>query len=185
MKTWKKYNTFTKKEYINLFEKNKKYTDFNILWIYRSLLENTKISIEEKIEIKNLYNTVFWKTYNFLQVKDPNTYLKIELLWKSYTVADENQLFLNIQKNQEKILKDKKIKHRNFWDYSKHNCAVKWCPLDWLMIKQWSWFSENSMCFNSDNRIFYWRNNWFKSKIYKKERKNKKIIKEELKNLNY
>jgi len=47
-------------------------------------------------------------------------------------------------------LEDKKIKHRNFGEYSKHNCGYDFCPLNGIMIKQGSGFAEHSMYFNSD-----------------------------------
>ena len=41
------------------------------------------------------------------------------------TIADERQFWSEIRKSQEKILKDKKINHRNFGVYSKHICGYE------------------------------------------------------------
>ncbi|VAW11216.1 hypothetical protein MNBD_BACTEROID03-2545, partial [hydrothermal vent metagenome] len=62
-----------------------------------------------------------------MQLKDPQTYFSVITLGKKLTVADERQIWNDIILNQEKILKEKRIKHRNFGDYSKHNCGDKNC----------------------------------------------------------
>jgi hypothetical protein len=64
----------------------------------------------------------------------------IENLWRKIFIA------------QEKILKDKRIKHRNFGEYSKHNCGYDTCPMNGIMIKQGSLFAEYEMCVGSVNK---------------------------------
>lgn len=184
MKIWKKFNTCTFQEYKDIFEYHKEYEDFNILWIYRSLLENQWLSVQEKIEVKELYNTEFWKTYHFLQVKDPITYFHLELFGKKYTKSDADQLYNNIQKNQQKILKDKKIKHRNFGTYSKHLCWIEGCPMDGMMIQYWWYWAEYNMQFEGDKHwVFHKSWKHVKSDNNKKERKAKKYVKEVLQDI--
>lgn len=178
------YNTYSKEKYLELFNGCKKNKEFNTLWFYRSILENENLSTEEKIEIRDLFNSLFYKRYEFLQVKDPETYMSLELLWKNYTVADKEKIWDEIKINQQKILKEKKIKHRNFGNYSRHNCWYKDCPFHWIMIKQEWGFEECTMHFDTDSCI--WSVSLgFKSKLNRKERKHKNLLKEELKDLDY
>ena len=150
MKIGKPFNHFTKQEYLKTIPNHKQYSDFNTLGLYRSLLENEKLSLEEKLEIRDFANEHFQKTFDFLQLKDPQTYFEVSTLGKKLTRGDELNLWRIIRENQEKILKDKKIKHRNFGTYSKHDCGYDTCPYNGLMIKQGSHLAESSMCFATD-----------------------------------
>ena len=67
------------------------------------------------------------------------------------TKADERQLWQNVSINQEQILKDKKIKHRNFGNYSKHDCGYDDCPYNGVMIRQGGFLTESTIRFDSDN----------------------------------
>jgi len=154
MKIGQKFNTFTFKEYFFYMDNYEKYTDFNTLGLYRSIIENKKLSLSEKIEVAEYAHKTFLKAFEFLQLQDPNTYFKITTLGQELTQADETQIWKNIRTNQQKILKDKKIKHRNFGDYSKHNCGIESCNFNGLMIKQGSFFAEGKMCFDSDRRKY-------------------------------
>jgi len=178
MKIDKKFNQLAKSEYFHFIKNYKKYTDFNTLGLYRSIIENEKLNLNDKIEIRDFANTYFAKFFNFLQIKDSLTYFALSTLGQELTVADRRHIFEEIRKNQEKILKKKRIKHRNFGDYSKHNCGYDDCHLNGLMIKKGSWFAENKMFFDSDKCIFSLKN---KSKQFKKSRKKlKNIIKDEI-----
>lgn len=108
MKIDRKFNTFTLKEYFFYIDNHKKYTDFNTLGLYRSLMENEKLSLEEKIEAREYAHKTFRKTFDFLQLKDPNVFAGVSTLGQELTVADKNQLWENIKKNQQKILTDKR-----------------------------------------------------------------------------
>ncbi len=179
MKIGRKFNTFTKKEYFDIIENHKKYTDFNTLGIYRSIYENEKLSLSDKIEVRDYANTFFGKTFNFYQLKDPYTYFKLTTLGMELTKGDEEKFWNDIKTNQEKILKEKRIKHRNFGDYSKHNCGVEGCCFNGLMIKQGSYLAEMEMGFHSDRTNKY--SVKLKSQRIKKERKDKhNLIKDEL-----
>lgn len=181
MKIGKKFRKLSKSEYKHYIDNHKKYTDFNTLGLYRSILENDKLDLQDKMEIRDYANEVFGKTFNFYQLKDPATYIGLVTLGKELTKADERQLWEEIRNNQEKILKEKRIKHRNFGDYSKHNCGYEFCRLNGLMLRQGSRFCESSMWFNSDKNHYSSKE---KSKRIKKERRMKaQIIKDEIENI--
>lgn len=148
----KKFNTLSLKEYIFFITNHKKYTDFNILGIYRSIIENDKLSLDEKVFVKNHADSLFKKTFDFLQIKDPITFFKLSTLGLILTQADESKIWNDIKTYQEKILSEKRIKHRNFGYYSKHNCGISTCPYNGVMIKQGSILSECKMTFGSDKK---------------------------------
>lgn len=178
MKIGKKFNTLTKGEYLHYIDNHKKYTDFNTLGLYRSITENEKLTLPEQIEIRDYANQYFGKTFEFLQLKDVRTYFELTTLGQELTKADEAQLFTNIRKNQERILKEKRIKHRNFGNYSKHTCGSEHCPLNGVMVKQGSWIAEWEMSFDTDKNEYAAKE---KAQRMKKQRKNShKIIQKEL-----
>lgn len=177
MEIGQKFNKLTLKEYFFYIENHKKYTDFNTLGLYRSILENEKLNLAEKTEVRDYANQFFQKTFNFLQIKDPFTFFGLSTLGKELTVGDEKQIWKEIKKNQETFLKGKRIKDRNFGIYSKHSCGYETCNLNGLMIHQGSFWIEHEMRFNSD------KNNWcaeLKSLRNKKDRKKEKQIIQEL-----
>ncbi len=73
MKIGVKFNQLTYAEYLHVIEDRQKYTDFNPLGLYRSILENDKLDLAQKISIRDLAHTKFFKTFEFLQLKDPYT----------------------------------------------------------------------------------------------------------------
>src|SRR5690606_8587947 len=103
MKIGKPFNQFTKQEYLETIPNHKQYSDFNTLGLYRSLLENENLSLDEKLEIRDLANIHFQKTFDFLQLKDPFTYLKVYHLGEELTRQQESAFWDIIRKNQEKI----------------------------------------------------------------------------------
>ncbi|GAA3652598.1 hypothetical protein [Flavivirga jejuensis] len=178
MKIGKQFNTCSKSEYIHYIDNYKKYTDFNTLGLYRSICENKKLNLSMKIEIRDYANTVFEKTFNFYQLKDPSTYFNLITLGADLTIADEAKIWDAIKKNQERILSEKKINHRNFGEYSKHNCGYKDCKYNGLMIREGSVLAQSFIHFDSDKGNYEAKN---KSERIKKQRKNiSKIIREEL-----
>ncbi len=178
MKIGKKFNQLDKSEYFYFIDNHKKYTDFNTLGMYRSICENKKLNVSDQIEIRDYANNIFGKTFNFYQLKDPKTYFDLTTLGMELTKVEERKIWDDIRTNQQKILSDKKIKHRNFGEYSKHNCGYSDCPLNGIMIKQGSKLSESHMWFESDNNKNQAKE---KSERIKKQRKNKhRIIREEL-----
>ena len=64
-----KYNTFTKKDYIFAINNVKK-KNINMLGLYRSILENEKLDLSDKIEMRELLNEkTFYKHLNFIRLK--------------------------------------------------------------------------------------------------------------------
>lgn len=180
MKIGQKFNNLTLKEYFFYIDNYKKYTDFNTLGLYRSIIENEKLSIEEKISVRNYANQIFQKTFDFLRLKDPQTFIEVSYLGEELLKGDEEKILNEIKKNQQKILSDKKIKHRNFGDYSKHNCGHEDCVYNGIMIKQGSRLAEGQIHFNSDRENYSAKD---KSEKRKLERKNiKSIIKKDFLN---
>lgn len=173
------FNKLTFKEYHFYIDNYKKVTAFNTLGLYRSIIENEKLTIEEKIQIREYANIQFQKTFDFLQLKDPMTYMAIVSLGIEMTKADERQLWKIVQANQLKILKEKDLKHRNFGTYAKHTCGYEGCVYEGLMTQKDTVFAfHNEMKFETDRSNFSAKD---KSKRIVKERKNKdKIIKTEL-----
>ncbi len=173
MEIGQKFNTLTLKEYFFYIDNHKKYIDFNTLGLYRSIVENEKLTLDEKIVVREFAHKTFKKTFDFLQLKDPKTFVDVNYLGQEITKGDEKKIWNDIRINQQKILTDKKIKHRNFGDYSKHNCGYEDCAFNGIMIRQGSWLMESNMHFDSDKNKYQQK---VKSERRKTERKNKKQI---------
>jgi len=154
MKIGQRFNSLTLKEYLFFIDNYKKYTDFNTLGLYRSIIENEKLDLTEKIKVRDYAHKIFKKAFDFLQIKDPKTYFQVTTLGQELTKADEDQIWTEIFASQQRILTDKRIKHRNFGDYSKHNCGYETCQFNGLMIKQGSFLSEGHIHFNGDKNKY-------------------------------
>ena len=100
MKINKPFNQLQKEEYLYFIENHKQYSDFNTLGLYRSLLENEQLTMEEKTEIRDFAHSYFQKTFDFLQFKDPLTYLKVVHLETELTQQEELAFWEIIQKKQ-------------------------------------------------------------------------------------
>jgi len=154
MEIGQKFNTLTLKEYFFFIDNHKKYKDFNTLGLYRSIAENDKLTLNDKIKVRDYAHKLFRKTFDFLQLKDPKTFVEVEYLGQDLTKGDENKVWDDIRKQQQQILSDKKIKHRNFGQYSKHNCGYDTCVWNGLMIRQGSWLMESNMHFDGDKNKY-------------------------------
>lgn len=172
MQIGKRLNQLSFLEYQQIIENSDKYTDFNTLGLFRSLIENEYLDLAQKIEIRDLAIGKFTKFFEFLQVKDASTYFDVSTLHlEDMSPVEEATFWSNIKRNQEKILKDRNIKHRNFGVYSKHICSEDWCPLNGLMLQKGSVLSNRCpMAFSTDKSKVMSK---LKSKNNKKERKNK------------
>ncbi|MGZ3882403.1 MAG: hypothetical protein ACXVBF_13730 [Flavisolibacter sp.] len=180
MEIGRKFNSLSLEEYFFYIDNYRKYKDFNTLGLYRSIVENEKLSLDDKIAVREHAHKSFRKTFDFLQLKDPKTFVEVEYLGKQLTKGDELQIWDNIRTNQQRILEDKKIKHRNFGEYSKHNCGHDSCIWNGIMIRQGSWLAQSSMHFDGDRNKFQQK---LKSERRKVDRKREKqIIKKELGN---
>ncbi len=181
MEIGQKFNKLTLKEYYFYIDNYKKYTDFNTLGLYRSIIENEKLDLQEKLLVRDHAHKTFRKAFDFLQLKDPQTFIKVEYLGQELTEGDEEKIWKDLIKNQEKILSNKKIKHRNFGIYSKHNCGYETCVFDGIMVRQGTWLADNRMCFDSDDNNSHNYTGKVKSDARKAARKNEKnIISKEL-----
>jgi hypothetical protein len=173
MKIGRQFNTLTYGEYLHLLENHKKFTDFNTLGLFRSIAETTKLSLEEKLALRQVAIAAFAKTFDFLQLKDPQTYFEISTLGETLTVADKHQAWENIRRNQQKIWESKRLTHRNFGTYSKHDCGLGTCHLHGLMLRENSRVAWGGpMHFLSDNR------SWAKSVKAARRKQDRKIIKQ-------
>ena len=173
MEIGQKFNELTFDQYLFFIDNYKKYSDFNTLGLYRSIVENGKLQIEEKITVREYAHSIFKKTFDFLQLKDPKTFVEVSTLGQELTKGDEERIWTDIKYNQKKILSDKKIKHRNFGEYSKHMCGDETCIWFGIMIKQGSWLAESSIHFLGDKNKYQQK---VKSDRRKSNRKNSKNI---------
>lgn len=145
MKLGRQINTLTYSEYLHLLENYKKFTDFNHLGLFRSILENEKLALTQKFEIRDAAIEKFPKFFEFLQLKDPVTYFSLVTFQQALTTADSHQVWEDIKRNQQQILAVKKLGHRNIGTYSKHDCGYETCHLNGLMIRQGSWLAEGEI----------------------------------------
>ncbi len=173
MKIGKPFNQLTLEQYIHYIDNHKKYKDFNPLGLYRSLTEHKGLTIEEKLIIREHAHKVFKKTFDFLQLKDPHTYMEVSTLGQTLTNGDEEKIWADIRKNQQSILADKRIRHRNFGIYSKHTCGYEGCHLEGLMVRQGSILADSHMYFISDKNRYLAKD---RSDRRKSERKRKRQI---------
>jgi len=151
MKINRQFNTLTYPEYVHLIEHHQRFTDFNTLGLFRAIVESTKLTTEQKIQVRDFALFFFHKTFDFLQLKDPVTYFEVHTLGQHLTKADSSKVWEDIRLNQQKILARKKIRHRNFGTYSKHLCGYDTCPLNGLMIRQGSYLADGgTIWFDSD-----------------------------------
>ena len=182
MKIGRPFNKLTFSEYRTFIPMHEQFSDWNSLGLYRSILEHETLSIEEKLQVRDLSHTFFQKQFDFLQLKDPKTYIEINTLGQELTKADLNQCWENVKINQQKILNEKKIRHRNFGIYAIHDCGYETCFYNGLMVQKGSPLCESKMMFDSDKKNH--RSVVLKSEKIKKDRKNRKnIIDEEIENI--
>ena len=168
MKIGRQFNTLTLKEYLFFIDNHKKYTDFNTLGLYRSITENKKLTIEDKIAVREYAHQTFKKSFDFLQIKDPHTYFEVETLGQVLTRGETEQIWDDIKKYQQKTITEKRFGHRNFGIYSKHSCGYDTCHLDGVMIRQGSYISDGEIYFKSDKHRYA---AWGKYDVRRQERK--------------
>jgi len=178
MKIGRQISTLTYSEYLHLLENYKKFTDFNHLGLFRSILENENLEPAQKLKIRDAVVEKFPKFFEFLQLKDPVTYFSLITYQQALTAADSNQVWEEITRNQQRILVVKRLGHRNIGTYAKHDCGYETCHLNGLMIRQDSWLAEGKIRFCTDKNEYPALS---KSKMRKRDRKQQKqIIEQEL-----
>lgn len=178
MKIGKKFNTLTLQQYIFYIDNHKKYTDFNTLGLYRSIIENEKLLPDDKITVRDYAHRFFRKSFDFLQLKDPYTFIEVAYLGQEMTKADRERIRDEIRGYQQKVLTAKRIKHRNFGVYSKHDCGYDTCRFNGMMIRQGSFIAESDMYFKGDKRGVAAK---VRSNAYRADRKRaQQMIKKEL-----
>lgn len=154
MKLNRRLNQLTEPEYRHLLTHYRRYTDFNSLGLFRSLLENGKLDESQRLALRDAAIEAFPKFYEFLQLKDPHTYIRLSTLGQELTVADKEAAWAQVQRNQQRLLADKRIRHRNIGTYARHDCGYADCPFNGLMVRQGSRLVESSMYFTSDHRHY-------------------------------
>lgn len=173
MNIGRKFNELNHEEYIFFIDNHKKYKDFNTLGLYRSLIENEKLCLQDKLIIRDHAYSLFKKSFDFLQLKDPHTFVEVSSLGMDLTKADERRIWDEVIKNQQIILNDKRIRHRNFGTYSKHDCPYEDCIYKGLMVRPGSRLAWGSMHFDSDKNRYQQK---LKSDRRKTERKREQTI---------
>jgi hypothetical protein len=150
MKIGVPFNTLTAEEYFFCIDHHKKYTDFNTLGLYRSIAENDKLLPEDSIRVRDNAHGAFSKTFDFLQLKDPQTCIAVEYPGTTRAKGDVPEIWRQIKIARQKILEEKKPGHRNFGAYAKHNCGFADCPPDGIIVRQGTSLAERTMHFDSD-----------------------------------
>ncbi|WP_210116015.1 hypothetical protein [Hymenobacter wooponensis] len=153
MKLNRRLNQLSEAEYRYLLVNYRRYTDFNSLGLFRSLLENERLDLQQRQRLRDAAADAFPKFYEFLQLKDPDTYFGLNTLGQELTVADKRAAWDEIKRAQQRILSNKRIRHRNFGLYTKHNCGYDTCPFNGLMVRQGARLAEGVMSFDTDKRI--------------------------------
>lgn len=112
MKLNRPFNTLSLAEYRHIIPRHSKYTDFNPLALYRSIVENPKLSTAEKQEVLALANQYFQKFYDFLVVKDLHTYAALSRLGlPPLSPAQQWDYDEQLRAQAEKILARKRIRN--------------------------------------------------------------------------
>ncbi|SFC05085.1 hypothetical protein SAMN05421780_102399 [Flexibacter flexilis DSM 6793] len=147
------FNRYTLPEYLAALDDYKQTKrDFNTLGFYRSILENEKLTLEEKQQVLAYAYPVIGKSFEFLVLKDPHTYYNISILGREQepTIPEYRHIWQEIKAKQQAILEAKDFGHRSFGTYSKHDCGYEDCPYNGLMIQKGSVLSEGELHFCSD-----------------------------------
>jgi hypothetical protein len=130
-----------------------KYTDFNRLGLFRGILESEKLSLEEKKELRDAAIAGFPKYFDFLVIKDPETWDQLQHLGEERLRSEIRRDWEEVRRLQQRLLKEKKLQHRNFGIYSKHLCGHDLCGYNGSMVRaKHSPRYGYEMFFDTDNR---------------------------------
>ena len=115
----------------------KQYKDFNRLGLFRGLIESAHLSSEERTGLQQLARRTFARYFDFLVIKDPDTWWQTEYPdWVETSFGDRLNRWREIRERQQVIIERKGLGHRNFGVFSKHDCGRADCPLDGVMVKK-------------------------------------------------
>ena len=119
MKLNARFNTFTLPRYREAIANHKRYTDFNPLALFRSILENGKLGEAEQLEVLALAKAAFPRFYRHLLLKDLCTYAAISRLGQEpLGEAKMWQYINNLRCEQEKEFAKRKIRNSRVGAYT-------------------------------------------------------------------
>lgn len=138
MEIGRRYNQFTFDAYCYYIDQAKKCMDFNIVGLYRGILDNQQLHLEERIALRNHARQKFGQAFECLQVRDPETFIKLLTLGRTLTTTEEEQLWQEVERNR-KIILHRQRQNGKFGRYAQHLCGDENCVWHGLLIKQDSW----------------------------------------------
>lgn len=119
MKIGKPFRNMSIAEYRHYLAHHQKYSDFNPLGLYRSILENPALNSAKQQEVLALANRHFQKFYDFLVVKNLPTYARLSRLGQPpLSEAQERQYIEQLRKTADKRLAETDIRHWRVGVYS-------------------------------------------------------------------
>lgn len=135
MKIGRKIREMSAEKIRQLMANYQRYTDFNRLGLFRGILESEKLSLAEKEALRDAAISAFPKYYDFLVIKDPTTWDELQHLGQDRLRSQILRDWDDLSRRQQKLLKEKKIRHRNIGVYGKHLCGNDHCRYNGSMVK--------------------------------------------------
>ncbi|MGF6148844.1 Uncharacterised protein [Kingella potus] len=119
MKLNARFNTFTLPRYREAIANHQRYTDFNPLALYRSIVENDRLGDAEKLEVLALANQAFPRFYRHLLLKDLHTYAALSRLGlEPLCDVQMRQYTAGLRREQDKEFAKRKIRNRRIGVYT-------------------------------------------------------------------
>lgn len=119
MKLNARFNTFTLPRYREAIANHKRYTDFNPLALFRSILENGKLGEAEQLEVLALAKAAFPRFYRHLLLKDLRTYAALSRLGQEPLGDAQMRQYINkLRCEQEKEFAKRKIRNARVGAYT-------------------------------------------------------------------
>ena len=174
------FNQLSYEQFRDAMLAHKQYKQFNTLGMFRGIVESELLSPGQKVEIRNLAQKLFERQWEFLQIKDAICYVALYTLdLPDLLPPDEARIWEVLRHNQQQILREKRISHRSFGNYSKHNCGYDWCPYNGIMVRTDWPLAESRMIFRTDHPLYEAgqkaekhrknRKNWRQNKLWQHE----------------
>ncbi|MTB50192.1 hypothetical protein [Lewinella sp. W8] len=153
MEIGRKIRELSARKIHQILREHHRYTDFNRLGLFRGILESEKLTLEQKQSLKEAAVAAFPKYYDFLILKDPDTWDQLEHLGQERLQPELRRDWQDIRRRQKSMLREKRLRHRNFGVYSKHLCGYDHCRYNGSMVKaKHSPRYGYEMHFDSDHR---------------------------------